>query len=537
MAGGIGTALGIFDSAWSAMRCNNIATRGPACATARGESAGSPASSTAPPAKTTASSVSFACPAVRQASCISRSAATAPSTLPAGLIQPASSFAVSARARGPPAARYSGIGSRVLIRPRSGFKNRIRRRLPSISVSTVSSRNSAVRTRIYFSISASVIAPSPIARRPVKPVPTPKSIRPGANLFNEAKALAATAARRFDGISTPVPRRMRVVLIAATAMATNGSALSIWVSKNQAREKPNSSARRTNRQEAASVGMAIANCINRLRFLFHPGVTQSPSPASLRSAPLAHRRCATRQARARVRREGALRERGNPAQTGRVGEGFRSALSALRELEAAAGLALAVFLALDDAAVARQKALLLHQRPQRRLVIGQRLADAVPHRTGLTGQPAALDRAPNIELTEPVGSHERLVDQHAQHRPCEIDRAFAAVDVDFAVAGLDPHAGDRVLALAGGIRPAERVAPRLDIDRRHDRNRRRGRRPRLLQRLAQARQALEGLRAGALSLIVIGHRLRPLRSCGSVRRRRAGPVAAPRDDARVRRRP
>src|SRR5271167_4778094 len=84
MAGGIGTALGIFDSAWSAMRCNNIATRGPACATARGESAGSPASSTAPPAKTTASSVSFACPAVRQASCISRSAATAPSTLPAG---------------------------------------------------------------------------------------------------------------------------------------------------------------------------------------------------------------------------------------------------------------------------------------------------------------------------------------------------------------------------------------------------------------------------------------------------------------------
>ena len=79
-------------------------------------------------------------------------------------------------------------------------------------------------------MSASLTAPSPIARRPVNPVPTPKSIRPGANLFNEAKALAATAAIRFDGISTPVPSRIRVVFIAAAAIATNGSALSIWVS-------------------------------------------------------------------------------------------------------------------------------------------------------------------------------------------------------------------------------------------------------------------------------------------------------------------
>ncbi len=79
-------------------------------------------------------------------------------------------------------------------------------------------------------MSASLTAPSPIARRPVKPVPTPKSIRPGASLLSEAKALAATAAIRFDGIRTPVPRRMRVVFIAAAAIATNGSALSICVS-------------------------------------------------------------------------------------------------------------------------------------------------------------------------------------------------------------------------------------------------------------------------------------------------------------------
>jgi hypothetical protein len=98
-------------------------------------------------------------------------------------------------------------------------------------------------------------------------VPTPKSIRPGASLFSEAKAFAATAASRFDGISTPVPSRIRVVFGAAAAIATNGSALSIWVSWNQAREKPSSSARLTRRRDAASVGMAIAKFIGlpRLR--------------------------------------------------------------------------------------------------------------------------------------------------------------------------------------------------------------------------------------------------------------------------------
>jgi hypothetical protein len=58
----------------------------------------------------------------------------------------------------------------------------------------------------------------------------PKSIRPGASLLSEAKALAATAAMRFDGMRTPVPRRIVVVFIAAAAIATNGSADSIWVS-------------------------------------------------------------------------------------------------------------------------------------------------------------------------------------------------------------------------------------------------------------------------------------------------------------------
>ena len=103
----------------------------------------------------------------------------------------------------------------------------MRRRLPSSAASTVSSRNSAITVRTYSSMSASLTAPSPIARRPVKPVPTPKSIRPGASLFNEANAFAATGAMRFDGMRTPVPSRICVVFIAAAAIATNGSALSI----------------------------------------------------------------------------------------------------------------------------------------------------------------------------------------------------------------------------------------------------------------------------------------------------------------------
>ena len=67
-------------------------------------------------------------------------------------------------------------------------------------------------------------------RRAVKPVETPKSTRPGASAFSEASALAATGAMRLDGISTPVARRIREVCTAAAPMATNTSALSIWVS-------------------------------------------------------------------------------------------------------------------------------------------------------------------------------------------------------------------------------------------------------------------------------------------------------------------
>src|SRR5438270_14030055 len=106
---------------------------------------------------------------------------------------------------------------------------------------------------------------------------------------------------------------------------------------------------------------------------------------------------------------------------------------------------------------------MLQGRPQPRLIEGEGRADTVPHRAGLARQATALDRAPHIELAEPVGHDKGLADQHAQHGASEIDRAVAAIDLDPAIARLDPDAGNGVLALARGIGAAERVALWLHV--------------------------------------------------------------------------
>src|SRR3546814_676788 len=123
----------------------------------------------------------------------------------------------------------------------------------------------------------------------------------------------------------------------------------------------------------------------------------------------------------------------------------------LRELESAAGLRLAVFLALDRAAVAGQEAGRLDRAAQRGLEAGQRLRDAVQHRTRLARQAAALDGRDDVVAADPVGQAERLVDDETQRRTREIDFLVAAVDRDLARPGLQPHAGDGVLAAAGRI--------------------------------------------------------------------------------------
>ena len=98
---------------------------------------------------------------------------------------------------------------------------------------------------------------NPIARRAEKPVPMPKSMRPGASPLSVANALAVTAAMRLEGTRTPVPSRMREVLRAAAAIATKQSPVIICVSKNQAWVNPSSSARCANFHELLAVAMPI----------------------------------------------------------------------------------------------------------------------------------------------------------------------------------------------------------------------------------------------------------------------------------------
>ena len=164
---------------------------------------------------------------------------------------------MSWRALGPKAETKSGIGSLMLIAPISGLRNLILRRLPSKSHSSVSPRSRLCTTRMYSFMSASLTGPTPIVRRPVKPVEMPKSIRPGASALSEARALAATGAMRLVGISTPVPSLILEVTMAAAPMATNTSAFKRCVSKNHARVKPSCSARWTSFQECNSVAIRI----------------------------------------------------------------------------------------------------------------------------------------------------------------------------------------------------------------------------------------------------------------------------------------
>src|SRR5581483_6506394 len=106
----------------------------------------------------------------------------------------------------------------------------------------------------------------------------------------------------------------------------------------------------------------------------------------------------------------------------------------LRELEAAARLGPAVLLALDDARVAGEEAAALEHAAQIRLVPHQCFGKAVANRTGLAGEAAAGHRAADVILALPIGSDERLLNQHAQHRPRKISFHRAAVDLDLAAA-------------------------------------------------------------------------------------------------------
>src|SRR5579875_170362 len=145
----------------------------------------------------------------------------------------------------------------MLMAPISGLRNLILCGLPSACHSTVSPASRPMTTRMYSAMSASLMRFKPMVRRPVKPVETPNSMRPGASWLSEPRALAVTAGMRFDGISTPVVSLIDLVTIAAAPIATKRSALRSCVSKNDAAVKPSSSARLTRCQLSAWVARAM----------------------------------------------------------------------------------------------------------------------------------------------------------------------------------------------------------------------------------------------------------------------------------------
>jgi hypothetical protein len=69
----------------------------------------------------------------------------------------------------------------------------------------------------------------------------------------------------------------------------------------------------------------------------------------------------------------------------------------------------------------------------------------------LAREAAAHDGRHDVELARDAGDREGLAQDHLEHGAGEVGRHLLAVDDDLARPGPDPHAGDGVLALAGGV--------------------------------------------------------------------------------------
>src|SRR4051794_15744616 len=129
---------------------------------------------------------------------------------------------------------------------------------------------------------------------------------------------------------------------------------------------------------------------------------------------------------------------------------LRSALGVLRRL---AGLLETGLLALDDAGVTREQPGLLERRA---VGLGVDRVEAAGHAeaqgAGLTGDAAAVDAGDDVEATLELEVRERLVHDLLVQLVGEVVVQRAAVDRPLAGAGDDAHAGDGLLATAGGRR-------------------------------------------------------------------------------------
>src|SRR3954465_2136045 len=143
---------------------------------------------------------------------------------------------------------------------------------------------------------------------------------------------------------------------------------------------------------------------------------------------------------------------------------------ALGELGPLAGLLEAGLLALLDTRVARQEAAALELAAQVRIGVHQRARDAVAQRPGLGRHAAAVHLGHDVHLGLEADGLERLADLALQALAREVEVELAAVDRIGAVAGLEDHAGDGGLALAGravaraGREVDRRVGDRLGQD-------------------------------------------------------------------------
>src|SRR5512133_204435 len=137
---------------------------------------------------------------------------------------------------------------------------------------------------------------------------------------------------------------------------------------------------------------------------------------------------------------------------------------ALAELRTLARLLEAGLLALLHARVAREEAAALELAAQVRVGFQQGAADAVAQRAGLRGDAAAVHARDDVHARLVADGLERLADGALQGRAREEGLEGAAVDDVRAVAGLEDHARDGGLALAG--RAVAGARGEVDRDRR-----------------------------------------------------------------------